>query len=108
MAHKIILSKGHRYITVVVDHDTRRLIWAAPGRDKATLSEFFELLGPARCAAITHVFADAADWIADVVAQYCPTAVQCADPVSHCEVGNRGVGRGPPAGVEHRPRASPD
>ena len=76
---EISYKKGHRYLTVVVDHDTRRLIWAAPGRDKATLSEFFELLGPERCAAITHVSADAADWIASVVAQYCPAAVQCAD-----------------------------
>src|SRR2546423_1701771 len=23
--------KGHRYLTVVVDHDTGRLVWAAPG-----------------------------------------------------------------------------
>ena len=70
---------GHRYLTVVVDHDTRRLVWAAPGRDKATLNTFFDELGPARCAAITHVSADAADWIAGVVAARCPAAVQCAD-----------------------------
>ncbi|MBA3865219.1 MAG: transposase [Solirubrobacterales bacterium] len=29
--------KGHRYLTVVVDHDTGRLIWAASGRDKKTV-----------------------------------------------------------------------
>jgi len=28
--------KGQRYLTVVVDHDTGRLVWAAPGRDRAT------------------------------------------------------------------------
>ena len=28
---------------------------------------------------ITHVSADAADWIADVVAERCPNAVRCAD-----------------------------
>jgi transposase len=59
-------KRGHRYLTVVVDHDSRRLIWAAPGRDKATLRTFFDLLGTERCALITHVSADAADWIADV------------------------------------------
>jgi len=75
----MIPRKGHRYLTVVVDHDSRRLIWAAPGRDKATLNGFFDELGPDRCAAITHVSADAADWIADVVAARCPNAVQCAD-----------------------------
>jgi len=72
-------KKGHRYLTVVVDHDSRRLVWAAPGRDKATLGTFFDALGPERCAQITHVSADAADWIADVVATRCPQAVRCAD-----------------------------
>jgi Transposase len=40
-------KRGHRYITCVVDHDTGRLVWAAPGRDKATLGGFFDLLGAA-------------------------------------------------------------
>ena len=76
---EISYKRGHRYLTVVVDHDARRLVWASPGRDKATLGRFFDALGPARCAAITHVSADAADWIAAVVAQRCPNAVRCAD-----------------------------
>jgi len=32
--------KGHRYLTVVVDHDTGRLVWAAPGHDEQTLERF--------------------------------------------------------------------
>src|SRR6266487_2774439 len=31
-------KRGHRYITCVVDHDTARLVWAWPGRDKANLN----------------------------------------------------------------------
>lgn len=76
---EISYKKGHRYLTVVVDHDTRRLVWAAPGRDKATLRAFFDALGAERAAQITQVSADAADWIADVVAERCPNAVRCAD-----------------------------
>lgn len=76
---EISYKKGHRYLTVVVDHDARKLIWAAPGRDKATLRRFFDELGTERCKLITHVSADAADWIAAVVAERCPHAVQCAD-----------------------------
>lgn len=76
---EISYKRGHRYLTVVVDHDQRRLVWAAPGRDRATLGSFFDRLGEQRCAQITHVTADAADWIADVVAQRCPNAVRCAD-----------------------------
>ncbi len=63
----------------MVDHDTGRLVWAAPGRDRATMRGFFDQLGPERSAAITHVSADQADWIAEVVAERCPHAVQCAD-----------------------------
>lgn len=66
--------------TIVVDHDTGRLVWAAPGQDKATLGTFFDVLGPDRSAQITHVSADGAAWIATVVAQRCPNAVRCADP----------------------------
>jgi len=77
---EIAYKRGHRYLTIVVDHDTGRLLWAAPGRDKATLRRFFDLLGAERAQAITHVSADAADWIAEVVAERCPNAVRCADP----------------------------
>jgi transposase len=77
---EISYRKGHRYLTVVVDHDEKRLVWAAPGRDKPTLHRFFDALGADRCAAITHVSADGADWIADVVSARCPAAVRCADP----------------------------
>ncbi len=73
-------KRGHRYITCVVDHDTGRLVWAAPGRDKATLNRFFDLLGPDGCAQVTHVSADGADWIAQVVASRCPAAVRAMDP----------------------------
>ncbi len=41
--------KGQRYLTVVVDHDSGRLVWAAPGRDKATVEAFFDALGEERC-----------------------------------------------------------
>jgi transposase len=77
---EISYKKGQRYLIVVVDHDTRRLVWAAPGRDKATLNSFFDQLGENRAAAITQVSADSADWIAEVVvAVRAPNAVQCAD-----------------------------
>jgi transposase len=77
---EISYKRSYRYITVVVDHDSGRLLWAAPGRDRATLRTFFDQLGPERSAAITHVSADQADWIAEVVTERCPGAVQCADP----------------------------
>ena len=73
--------KGHRYLVVVVDHDTGRLVWAAPGRDEATVGRFFDVLGKERAARLTHVSADAASWIAGVVATRAPQAVLCVDPL---------------------------
>jgi transposase len=77
---EISYKKRHRYVTCVVDHDTGLLVWAAPGRDKDTLNTFFDALGDERCAAITHVSADGADWIANVVDKRCKNAVRGADP----------------------------
>ena len=77
---EISYKRGHRYLTVVVDHATGRLVWVGEGRSKATLSRFFQLLGPQRCAQIGLVSADAAEWIFLAVAEYCPNARQCLDP----------------------------
>ena len=77
---EISYKRGHKYLTVVVDHDSGRLVWAAPGRDSATLATFFDKLGAERSAAITHVSADGATWIAAVVTERCPNAVRCDDP----------------------------
>lgn len=72
--------KGHRYLTVVVDHDTGRLIWAAPGRDKATVEAFFDALGEKRAKRLELVSCDMAGWIEAVLAKRCPKAKRCVDP----------------------------
>jgi transposase len=72
--------KGHRYLTVVVDHDTGRLIWAAPGRDKATVEAFFDALGEKRTRQLKLVSCDMAGWIEAVLADRCPRAKRCVDP----------------------------
>ncbi len=77
---EISYKKGHKYLMVVVDHDARRLVWAAPGRTSATVGHVFDLLGPERSAQITHVSADGADFIDTIVARRCPQAVRVADP----------------------------
>ncbi len=71
--------RGQRYITVVIDHDTGRLVWAARGRDKATVRSFFDALGPERCEQVRLVSADMAPWIAGPVSERCPNAVLCID-----------------------------
>lgn len=77
---EVSFRKGHKYVVVVVDHDTRKLVWAHEGRDEATLRRFFDFLGPEGCARIEFVTADAASWIENVVREKCPQAKRCLDP----------------------------
>jgi transposase len=77
---EISYKRNYKYLTIVVDHDTGRLVWAGVGRDKATVAAFFDALGAERCAQITHVSADGATWISEVVTERCPNAARCADP----------------------------
>jgi transposase len=71
---------GQRYLTVVVCHDTGRLVWAAAGRDRRTVEAFLEQLGEERCKQVELVSCDMASWIAGPVAERLPDAVRCVDP----------------------------
>ena len=77
---EISYLKGHRYLTVIVDHTTGRLVWAAQGRNKETLGKFFEELGAQRTALLTHVSCDGAEWIHATIGEHAPKAVICLDP----------------------------
>jgi transposase len=72
-------KKGHRYLTVVCNHLTGRVVWAAKGRSKDTVHAFFDTLGDDRAAQLQFVTADGAEWIRDVVAARAPDAVVCMD-----------------------------
>lgn len=73
-------KKGHKYMTVVINHDKSSVIWCAPGYGKDVLSQFFELLSEEQRASIRCVSADGARWIASCVEEYCPNAQRCIDP----------------------------
>jgi transposase len=72
--------KGQRYLTVVVDHHTGRLVWAAPGRDRRTVLAFFDALGEERCQQLELISADMAAWISGPIAARAPHAARCVDP----------------------------
>ncbi len=76
---EISYRKGRRYLLCVVDHDTGRLVWAGKNRTQETLNRFFDDLGADRAGRLTHVSADGAQWIHDVVAERAPAAVVCLD-----------------------------
>lgn len=77
---EISIRKGQKYLTVVVDHHTGRLVWAAFGRDRKTVEKFLDLLGEERCKQIRLVSCADAEWITRPIAERCKNAVICLDP----------------------------
>jgi transposase len=90
---EISYRRGQKYVVVVVDHDNGMLVWAADGRSKETVQAFFDQLGAERTAQISHVSADAAEYIAKVVIARCPDAVRCADPFHIVQWANEAITR---------------
>lgn len=72
--------KGHSYITVVVDHDRGKVVWAREGHCENVLSTFFMELGEERCKRIRLVSCDGARWIRNCVENFCENAERCVDP----------------------------
>jgi transposase len=88
---EISVRKGQRYLTIVIDHDTGRLVWARPGRDKQTVYKFLDLLGKERCEQIQLVSCDMADWITVPIADRCPNAEICLDPFHVVKLGTEAL-----------------
>lgn len=54
--------KGHKYMTVIVDHDTGVVVWSHDGHGKEVFGEFLSGLTEERRASIELVSADGARW----------------------------------------------
>jgi len=68
-----------KFLVIVTDHDTSRVVWVAQGRCQATVRQFFADLGEDRARLLTHVSADGAEWIHPVVREKAPQADLCLD-----------------------------
>lgn len=55
---ELSFRRHHEYVTVVVDHLKKRVVWVGEGKGEKTLLKFFEELGPERTQALTHVTMD--------------------------------------------------
>ncbi len=60
--------------------DSGRLVWAAPGHDKATPGLVLQVMPWALSRPPRLLVPADADWIADMVTERCLDAIQCADP----------------------------
>lgn len=72
--------KGHKYITVIVNHDTNTVVWASEGHGKRILEQFYRQLSPEQLASIKVVTGDGARWITECVNKFTPECERCVDP----------------------------
>ena len=71
--------RGHRYMTVVVNHDTGAVVWCHDGHGRKVFDAFFESLTPGQRASIELVSADGARWVDEAMAEWVPHATRCVD-----------------------------
>ena len=89
---EVSYRKGHRYLTVVADHDRHgAVVWAGEGKSGATLERFFDALGPERTAQLQAASMDLHGAYAKVTGARAPNARVCADPFHIIKLANAAV-----------------
>jgi len=84
--------KGHRYVTVVADHDAAgAVVWAGEGKSAATLGRFYDELGPERTGRLEAVSLDMGGAYAKATTAKAPQARQCIDPFHVVALANEAV-----------------
>ena len=89
---EVSYRKGHRYLTVVADHDREgAVVWAREGRDAKTLEAFYDELGPDRTASIQAVSLDMGGAYKAATDTKAPQARQCVDPFHLVKLANQAI-----------------
>jgi transposase len=87
---EISYRKGQRYLTSIVDHTSGAIVWCQPGRNAATLQDFFDLLGD-RKQSIRAVSIDMSGGYEKAIRDNVPEAEVCFDPFHVVQLGQRAV-----------------
>lgn len=77
---EISYKRGHKYLTIVADHDTGRVVWIGRERSKAAFNAFFDELGPQRSSLLQAVTLDASSIYLPVARDRAAHATICVDP----------------------------
>jgi transposase len=89
---EINYRKGHRFLTVVADHDHDGVVvWAGEGRSSKTLEAFYDELGPERCARLEAVSLDMGNAYQHATDTKAAHARQCVDPFHVVKLANTAV-----------------
>ena len=73
-------QKGHKYITVVINHETNKVIWVEDKHGLNIFRKFFDSLTPVQKLSIKHVSGDGARWIDQCINEHVPHASRSLDP----------------------------
>ena len=74
MIDEIAVRRGHRYMTVVADYFSGRVIWMGSNRDKKTLGKFFATMTREQKDAVEAVAMDMWEPFINRVKHHCPQA----------------------------------
>jgi transposase len=77
---EISYRRGHKYLTIVANHDNGNVVWVGKDRTKESFEAFFTALGPARTAQVEAITLDASSIYLPVARQQAPQATLCLDP----------------------------
>ena len=91
---EVSYRRGHRYLTLVLDQDTGRVVWVSEGaREKTSLDGFLHALGPQRQRLIEAVSIDMAPGYFEALRGRLPQARLCIDPFHVVKLANRALER---------------
>ena len=86
---EVSYRKGHRYLTVVADHDREgALVWAGEGKDHEVLEAFYDELGDERLAQLKAVSLDMGGAYKLATDTKAPHVAQCVDPFHLVKLAN--------------------
>lgn len=77
---EISWRRHHKYLTLVSDHDTSRIVWGTTGKNAAALDRFFDELPTGGAEGLQAVSMDLGPAYAKTVRARAPQAVICFDP----------------------------
>lgn len=88
---EISYRRGHKYLTLVVNHDNGDVVFAVDGRTKDSFEQFFKALGPERKQQVEAVSMDMSGVYRPVTEEQAPNARIAFDPFHVIQYANKAL-----------------
>src|ERR1017187_1108798 len=86
---EVSYRKGHRYLTIVADHDREgAVVWVGEGKDHSVLEAFYDELGEERVARLQSISLDMGGAYKLATDTKAPHVTQCVDPFHLVKLAN--------------------